>query len=30
VRNVSEFHEAFAVTPDDTMWLPEDERVRIF
>jgi putative endopeptidase len=30
VRNVTEFHEAFAVTPDDGMWLPEEERVRIF
>ncbi|MCU1536539.1 MAG: endothelin-converting enzyme [Humibacillus sp.] len=30
VRNLSEFHEAFDVEPDDGMWLPEDERVRIF
>ncbi|MDV3220360.1 M13 family metallopeptidase [Intrasporangium sp.] len=30
VRNVTEFHEAFAVTPGDGMWLPEEERVRIF
>jgi putative endopeptidase len=30
VRNVAEFHEAFGVTPDDGMWLPEEERVRIF
>ena len=30
VRNLSEFHEAFDVTPDDGMWLPEEERVRIF
>jgi putative endopeptidase len=30
VRNVTEFHEAFAVKPDDEMWLDEDERVRIF
>ena len=30
VRNVSEFHEAFAVNPGDEMWLPEEERVRIF
>ena len=30
VRNVTEFHEAFGVSPDDDLWLPEDERVRIF
>ncbi|WP_330476448.1 M13 family metallopeptidase [Terrabacter sp. C0L_2] len=30
VRNLSEFHEAFGVEPDDAMWLAEDERVRIF
>ncbi|MGN6753937.1 MAG: M13 family metallopeptidase [Intrasporangium sp.] len=30
VRNVAEFHEAFGVTPDDALWLPEEERVRIF
>jgi len=30
VRNVTEFHEAFAVKPEDEMWLPEEERVRIF
>jgi putative endopeptidase len=30
VRNVTEFHEAFAVKPDDRMWLDEDQRVRIF
>ncbi|WP_030196515.1 M13 family metallopeptidase [Terrabacter tumescens] len=30
VRNLSEFHEAFGVKPDDAMWLAEDERVRIF
>ncbi len=30
VRNVTEFHEAFGVTPDDELWLPEEERVRIF
>ncbi|MBC9822054.1 M13 family metallopeptidase [Terrabacter sp. MAHUQ-38] len=30
VRNVTEFHEAFAVRPGDEMWLDEDERVRIF
>ena len=30
VRNLTEFHEAFGVTEGDGMWLPEDERVRIF
>ena len=30
VRNVSQFHEAFAVTPEDAMWLPEEDRVQIF
>jgi len=30
VRNLSEFHEAFGVRPEDGMWLPQDERVRIF
>jgi putative endopeptidase len=30
VRNVTEFHEAFGVEPGDGMWLPEEERVRIF
>ena len=30
VRNLSEFHEAFDVQPDDAMWLGESERVRIF
>ncbi|HET7400042.1 MAG TPA: M13-type metalloendopeptidase [Intrasporangium sp.] len=30
VRNVTEFHEAFGVRPGDGMWLPEQERVRIF
>jgi putative endopeptidase len=30
VRNVTEFHEAFGVTPGDGMWLPEEDRVRIF
>ncbi|GAA2473017.1 M13 family metallopeptidase [Terrabacter carboxydivorans] len=30
VRNVTEFHEAFGVKPDDAMWLEEDQRVRIF
>jgi putative endopeptidase len=29
-RNLSEFHEAFGVGEADGMWLPEDERVRIF
>ncbi|GAA3713274.1 M13 family metallopeptidase [Terrabacter ginsenosidimutans] len=30
VRNLTEFHEAFAVEPEDAMWLDEDQRVRIF
>jgi putative endopeptidase len=30
VRNLSEFHEAFEVGDEDQMWLPEDERVRIW
>jgi putative endopeptidase len=30
VRNLTEFHEAFDVTEGDGMWLPEDERVRIW
>jgi len=30
VRNLSEFHEAFAVKPGDALWLEEDQRVRIF
>ena len=30
VRNVTEFHDAFGVEPGDAMWLPEQERVRIF
>lgn len=30
VRNVSEFHEAFAVKPGDGLWLDEEQRVRIF
>ena len=30
VRNLSEFHEAFAVKPGDGLWLAPDERVRIF
>jgi putative endopeptidase len=30
VRNLDEFHEAFAVTEGDGMWLPQDERVRIW
>ncbi len=29
-RNLTEFHEAFDVGEADGMWLPEDERVRIF
>ncbi|GAA4108765.1 M13 family metallopeptidase [Knoellia locipacati] len=29
-RNLTEFHEAFDVQPGDGMWVPEDERVRIF
>jgi putative endopeptidase len=29
-RNLHEFHEAFGVTASDGMWLPEEERVRIF
>ncbi|MBO1765992.1 M13-type metalloendopeptidase [Allobranchiibius sp. GilTou38] len=29
-RNLVEFHEAFGVSQDDGMWLPEDRRVRIF
>ena len=29
-RNLREFHEAFAVGEGDGMWLPEDQRVRIF
>ncbi|MEO7131486.1 MAG: M13-type metalloendopeptidase, partial [Dermatophilaceae bacterium] len=30
VRNVTEFHEAFGVAPGDTLWVPEEQRVRIF
>jgi putative endopeptidase len=30
VRNLTEFHEAFDVAPGDGLWVPEDERVRIF
>jgi putative endopeptidase len=30
VRNLSEFHEAFAVKPGDGLWLDEEDRVRIF
>lgn len=30
VRNLSEFHEAFDVQAGDGLWLPEEERVRIF
>jgi putative endopeptidase len=30
VRNLDEFHEAFAVAEGDGMWVPEDERVRIW
>ncbi len=30
VRNLTEFHDAFDVGPGDGMWVPEDERVRIF
>ena len=30
VRNLDEFHDAFAVTKDDAMWLDEDDRVRIW
>lgn len=29
-RNLVEFHEAFGVTEDDGMYLPEEQRVRIF
>ncbi len=29
-RNLREFHEAFEVSEADGMWLPEEERVRIF
>jgi putative endopeptidase len=30
VRNLDEFHDAFDVSEGDGMWLPEDERVRIW
>ncbi len=30
VRNIDEFHTAFGVTEADGMWLPPEERVRIF
>ncbi|MBM6400455.1 M13 family metallopeptidase [Phycicoccus sonneratiae] len=30
VRNLDEFHEAFGTGPGDGLWVPEDERVRIF
>ena len=30
VRNLSEFHDAFGVTKDDAMWVPEKDRIRIF
>jgi predicted metalloendopeptidase len=30
VRNLDEFHDAFGVTEGDGMWLPDDERVRIW
>jgi len=30
VRNLSEFHAAFDVGENDEMWLPDDERVRIW
>jgi len=30
VRNLEEFHQAFGVAEGDGMWLPEDERVRIW
>lgn len=30
VRNLDEFHEAFATGPDDGLWLDEDARVRIW
>ncbi|HET7303163.1 MAG TPA: M13-type metalloendopeptidase, partial [Segeticoccus sp.] len=30
LRNLHEFHEAFDVKEGDGLWLPEDERVRIF
>ncbi|HHY07931.1 MAG: M13-type metalloendopeptidase [Lawsonella sp.] len=30
VRNLPQFYEAFNVTPEDDMWLPEEERVAIW
>nr|WP_239579639.1 M13-type metalloendopeptidase [Microlunatus panaciterrae] len=30
VRNVAEFYAAFDVTPDDGLWLDEDQRVKIW
>jgi len=30
VRNLAQFHEAFAVTPQDAMWLEPSKRVRIW
>jgi predicted metalloendopeptidase len=30
VRNLDEFHTAFATTPDDALWLPPTARVRIW
>jgi putative endopeptidase len=30
VRNLDEFHEAFATTPRDGLWLDNEERVRIW
>ena len=30
VRNLDEFHEAFATTPGDGLWLDSKERVRVW
>jgi putative endopeptidase len=30
VRNIDSFHQAFEVAPGDELWLPEEERVRIW
>ena len=30
VRNITSFHDAFDVTPDDDLWLAEDQRVHIW
>jgi len=30
VRNLTEFYEAFGVTENDALYLPESERVRIW